>query len=195
MLCAWTAEPSRHGNGNSAAASAIAARRAVIRQFARSWTMGPRPVRRQRGARPYGAATARLTIFSPCSLLIRPATSSLPIALLPNCSAEHAALGAVDDRGLVVVEQRRDIGDARLRREPHQRVRRRAAPPRSRVMGPARLVHAQRRGLERGGLVLHQHRADHAGLQQQRQRAEARRPGQRPRREAREKSRDPGGEC
>ena len=32
-----------------------------------------------------GVATARLTIFSPCSLLIRPATSSLPIALLPNC--------------------------------------------------------------------------------------------------------------
>ena len=34
----------------------------------------------------YGVATARLTIFSPCSLAIRPATSSLLIARLPNCS-------------------------------------------------------------------------------------------------------------
>jgi hypothetical protein len=33
-----------------------------------------------------GVATARLTIFSFCSLLKRPATSSLLIARLPNCS-------------------------------------------------------------------------------------------------------------
>ena len=38
-----------------------------------------------RAGRPYGVATARLTIFSRCSLLSRPAASSLLIALLPNC--------------------------------------------------------------------------------------------------------------
>jgi hypothetical protein len=37
-------------------------------------------------AEPYGAATARLTIFSLCSLRIRLAISSFDIALLPNCS-------------------------------------------------------------------------------------------------------------
>jgi hypothetical protein len=36
--------------------------------------------------RAYCAATARLMIFSRCSLLIRPAISSFVIALLPNCS-------------------------------------------------------------------------------------------------------------
>src|SRR6266481_2550597 len=35
---------------------------------------------------PYCAGTARLTVFSLCSLLIRPAISSFVIALLPNCS-------------------------------------------------------------------------------------------------------------
>lgn len=35
---------------------------------------------------PYCAGTARLTVFSLCSLLIRPATSSFVIALLPNCN-------------------------------------------------------------------------------------------------------------
>ena len=37
-------------------------------------------------AAPYGVAAATLTIFSPCSLRIRPAASSFDIALLPNCS-------------------------------------------------------------------------------------------------------------
>jgi hypothetical protein len=37
-------------------------------------------------AKLYGAATARLTIFSLCSLRIRLAISSFDIALLPNCS-------------------------------------------------------------------------------------------------------------
>ena len=85
MLCAWTADPSGQTSGKTADASASAARRAVIRQFARSWTMGPRPVlKTPRGS--YGVATARLTIFSLCSLLISAAMSSLLIALLPNCS-------------------------------------------------------------------------------------------------------------
>src|SRR4051794_40401229 len=38
---------------------------------------------------------------------------------------EQAALGAIDDRGLVIVEQRIDVGHPRLRRKSHQRARRR----------------------------------------------------------------------
>src|ERR1700680_3454572 len=41
-LWACTAEPSRPANGNAATASVNAARRILIRQLARSWTMRPR---------------------------------------------------------------------------------------------------------------------------------------------------------
>ena len=82
--------------------------------------------------------------------------------LVAELQLKQAALGAIDDRGLIAVQQCRDIGDAGVRRKPHQGARRRA---RLQIAGD-RLVHAQRRGLVRGGLALHQHRTDHAGLQQ-----------------------------
>src|SRR5438128_719828 len=37
---------------------------------------------------------------------------------------EHAALAAMDDRGLIIFEQRVDVGHARVRRKPHQCTRR-----------------------------------------------------------------------
>ena len=110
------------------------------------WDLGLDALVREALARLYGAATARLTIFSPCSLLIRPATSSFDIGLVAELQPKHAALGAVDDRGLIGVEQRGDVGDAGIRREPHQRARRRFRPQ----CAGDRLVRAQRRGLERG---------------------------------------------
>ena len=42
--------------------------------------------------RDQGVATAKLTSFSFCSLLIRVATSSFDIALLPNCSPNRPPL-------------------------------------------------------------------------------------------------------
>src|SRR5687768_13306182 len=39
--CAWTDGTSKVTNGNAAAASTNAARRVLIRQLARSWTIGP----------------------------------------------------------------------------------------------------------------------------------------------------------
>src|SRR6266545_7018411 len=47
--------------------------------------------------------------------------------LVAELQPEHAALGAVDDRGLVIVEQRGDVGNAGFRRKPHQCARRRGA--------------------------------------------------------------------
>ena len=80
MLCACAAEPAH--NGNAAAIISIE-RRAFIRQMASFLTMRART---RALARRYGAATAKLTILSPCSLRIRSAASSFDIARLPNCS-------------------------------------------------------------------------------------------------------------
>src|SRR6185437_9488867 len=57
--------------------------------------------------------------------------------LAAELQPKHAALGTVDDGGLIIVEQRRDVGDTRLRRESNQRARRRAG---SQIAGPG-LVH------------------------------------------------------
>src|SRR5215212_1165156 len=116
--------------------------------------------------------------------------------LVAELQPEHAALGAVDDRGLVSVEQTGDVGDTGFRREPHQRARRRgAAGEIARDRRRRLLVQAERGGLERSGLVLHQNGADHPGLQQQRHGAEARRPGQRTGRQPCEEFRYPGGQA
>jgi hypothetical protein len=48
--------------------------------------------------------------------------------LVAELQPKQAALGTVDDRGLLTVEQCRDIGDARVGRKPHQRAWRRFRP-------------------------------------------------------------------
>src|SRR5665213_3943711 len=93
MLCASTAAPSKYASGIAATVSASIACRALLRQLAPSWTMKPQAFAlaiARRAAQ--GVATARLTIFSPCSLLIRLATSSFGIALLPNCRRNRPPL-------------------------------------------------------------------------------------------------------
>ena len=80
-LCAFAGEPERQTNGNAAAINADRIRQVLI-----SPAITPRPRLFARGRQPrYGVSTARLTIFSFCSLLNRAATSSLRIAPLPNC--------------------------------------------------------------------------------------------------------------
>jgi hypothetical protein len=88
-----TAAPSKYANGNAATVSANTACRALLHRLAPSWTMKPQAFAlaiKRRAA--YGVTTARLTIFSPCSLLIRLTTSSFGIALLPNCSRNRPPL-------------------------------------------------------------------------------------------------------
>src|ERR1700722_8473523 len=70
--CARTDGLSRYTNGKAARVNASAARRIFISQLARSWTMGPRVhAGSEEAFAGYGVVTARLTIFSPCSLFIR----------------------------------------------------------------------------------------------------------------------------
>src|SRR5215212_1612447 len=47
--------------------------------------------------------------------------------LVAELQPEHAALGTVDDRSLVILEQRGDVRDTGFRRKPHQCARRRGA--------------------------------------------------------------------
>ncbi|MBA7630857.1 hypothetical protein ES703_38382 [subsurface metagenome] len=76
IACADACGMSSQVKGAQTAISAIAAQPAFNRLLNPSAIMKPRP---------YGADSARLTIFSPRSLLIRLATSSLLIDLPPNC--------------------------------------------------------------------------------------------------------------
>ena len=83
MLCAFAGKPERQTNGNAAAANAIAV---LARQILISPAITPRlKLPSERRQPRYGVSTARLTIFSFCSLLNSAATSSLRIAPLPNC--------------------------------------------------------------------------------------------------------------
>src|SRR5262249_22395332 len=89
--------------------------------------------------------------------------------LVTELQAEHPASRRTDDRGLIFVEQRRDVGDTGVLRKTHQRARRRGAAD---ITGHW-LVHAERGRPEIAGLV-HQHSADHGSLREEQDRPERR---------------------
>src|SRR6516225_9600819 len=99
MLCARSSELARKANGRNARINPLNLRRIFICRLgirvdeefsrifgkARDLRFGAKPTIEHEPL-PQGVATARLTIFSFCSLFKRPAISSLLIARLPNCS-------------------------------------------------------------------------------------------------------------
>src|SRR5947207_2856591 len=65
MLCACTADPTRQENGSKTAVTVTAV---LMRRFMESRAIGPLGFLRGYFSRRYGVSTARLTIFSFCSL-------------------------------------------------------------------------------------------------------------------------------
>jgi hypothetical protein len=101
MLCASPTELPRKASGRDTRINPTSLRRILVRRLASApnfcmirFRLFDKARNVRFGAKPIiwrepplqGVVTARLTIFSFCSLLKRPATSSLLIARLPNCS-------------------------------------------------------------------------------------------------------------
>src|SRR5260370_30538585 len=115
MLCARTVDPSRQANGSSAAVNVIAV---LMRRFTGSRVIGPLALRKKRRT-----PLRRLNCETDDLLLLPLAHQRREIVLAHRAVAElqpeHAALGAIDDRALIVVEQCGDAGNAGILGEPH----------------------------------------------------------------------------
>src|SRR5262249_5109322 len=112
MLCACTTAAPEAISGSSAADRIDATRRAVVRQFTPTPIIEP----------PFARATRRAALLrghrhADDLLTLQPAQQACSFVLansrVAELKLEHAALGAVDDRCMIIVEQRGDVGDTR----------------------------------------------------------------------------------